>query len=107
MEPSMTDHTPARRDFLKAASAPAGGAFLAGSTGQAARAQGAESVNVVVWDERQPAQKEAYENFLGNRIAEHLKTQPGFRVQSVGIDDPEQGLSATVLDVCDVLIWWG
>ncbi|KPK79197.1 MAG: trehalose utilization protein [Phycisphaerae bacterium SM23_33] len=64
-------------------------------------------VRVVVWDERQPVQKRAYQNFLGNQIAEHLKARGGFTVNSVALDDPQQGLSKDVLDGCDVLIWWG
>ena len=65
------------------------------------------SVRVLVWDERQPEQAQAYENFLGNAIASHLAKQPGFTVKSVGLDDPEQGLDAATLDATDVLIWWG
>ena len=64
-------------------------------------------VRVVVWDEQQPAQKPAYKVFLGNAIAEHLKSRPGFTVDSVKLDDPEQGLPAALLDRCDVLVWWG
>jgi len=65
------------------------------------------SVRVVVWDEQQPAQKQAYENFLGNAIADFLKRRPGLAVKSVRLDDPDQGLSKETLDACDVLIWWG
>ena len=65
------------------------------------------NVRVVVWDERQPAQKEAYSNFLGNQIADHLGAQPGISVQSVGMNDPGQGLAGGILDHCEVLIWWG
>jgi trehalose utilization protein len=65
------------------------------------------SVRVLVWDERQPEQSQAYENFLGNAIAAHLKKQPDFSVTSVGLDDPEQGLDPVTLDVTDVLVWWG
>src|SRR5258708_18684641 len=69
-------------------------------------------IRVVVWDERQPAQKQAYENFLGNHLAEFLhgftkNGKPEFDVKSVGLDDPDQGLPKDVLDNCDVLIWWG
>jgi hypothetical protein len=39
-----------------------------------------QSTKVVVWDERQPAQKEAYYEFLGNAIAAHLRTLPGLEV---------------------------
>jgi trehalose utilization protein len=64
-------------------------------------------IRVLIWDEQQPAQKQAYENFLGNQIAAHLKTLPGISVRTARLDDPEQGLPADVLDNCDVLIWWG
>jgi trehalose utilization protein len=95
-----------RRNFIKAATLTAAsgllsGDLLFGSPGIA------RSIKVVVWDERQPKQKQAYENFLGNQIADHLRTQPGLSVQSVALDDPEQGLADTTLDNCDVLIWWG
>ena len=66
-----------------------------------------EAIRVVVWDEQQPAQQKAYENFLGNAIAEHLEKQPGLAVRSMKQDDAEQGLADVVLDNCDVLIWWG
>lgn len=67
----------------------------------------AEDIRVLVWDERQPRQKEAYPDFLGNQIASHLTSRPGLSVTSVGQDDPEQGLKEAVLDETDVLIWWG
>ena len=70
-------------------------------------ARAADPIRVVVWDERQPKQKEAYDNFLGNAVADHLKTLKGIEVKSVALDDPEQGLSKATLDNCDVLIWWG
>jgi len=66
-----------------------------------------KAVKVLVWDERQPKQKQVYENFLGNHIADYLRWQGGFSVRSVGMDDPNQGLSPKLLDNCDVLIWWG
>lgn len=64
-------------------------------------------IRVVVWDEQQPAQKQAYENFLGNAITDHLGKQPGLRVISANIDQPEKGLPASLLDSTDVLVWWG
>jgi trehalose utilization protein len=72
-------------------------------------------IRIVVWDERQGAQKAAYENFLGNELAGYLQkagqgtvaAEPEFTVKSVGLDDPDQGLSKETLDNCDVLIWWG
>jgi trehalose utilization protein len=73
----------------------------------AGAAKTSAAIRVVVWDERQPAQKTAYGDFLGNTLAKHLAKRPGLTVKSVGLDDPEQGLSADILDHCDVLIWWG
>ncbi|MHC4060996.1 MAG: type 1 glutamine amidotransferase family protein, partial [Planctomycetota bacterium] len=65
------------------------------------------SIQVLVWDERQPKQKQLYKDFLGNHIAEDLHRRAGLSVRSAGMDDPQQGLSDELLDNCDVLIWWG
>lgn len=76
-------------------------------------AQQSGPLRVVVWDERQPAQKQVYPNFLGNHLADYLRTikrrngDPRYDVKSVGLDDPDQGLPKSVLDNCDVLVWWG
>jgi trehalose utilization protein len=67
----------------------------------------APPVRVVIWDEQQPAQKQAYDNFLGNAIGDYLKTREGIEVRSVSLNDPEQGLSKEILDQAQVLIWWG
>jgi hypothetical protein len=64
-------------------------------------------VRVLVWDEQQPAQKQAYTNFLGNELAGYLARQPGLVVKAARLDDPEQGLGQGALDDCDVLVWWG
>ena len=52
----------------------------------------AQPIQVVVWDEQQPSQQQAYSNFLGNEIASHLASQPGLAVRSVNLDDAGQGL---------------
>lgn len=64
-------------------------------------------MRVVVWDERQPEQRQAYGGHLGDAIAAHLRARLGFAVRSVGLGDPAQGLSDATLDACDVLAWWG
>ena len=64
-------------------------------------------VRVLVWDEQQPEQAKAYENFLGNAIADHLGKRPGLRVLSVNLGSPEQGLDSATLDATDVIVWWG
>ncbi len=92
---------PHRRDFVATS--------LATATGVSGLANGQPSrpIRVVVWDERQPQQKQAYDNFLGNEIAKHLKTRPGIEVTSVSIEDDERGTSPAYLRACDLLIWWG
>ncbi len=97
-----------RRDFLRA-SAAVGGLLLPGLAGTGAEgprpAEG--KVRVLVWDERQPEQKRAYPDFLGNWIARYLQGRPGLAVRSVGLDDPGQGLAGDALAASDVLVWWG
>jgi trehalose utilization protein len=64
------------------------------------------AIRVVVWDERQPEQKQAYDNFLGNEIAARLGLRPGIAVRSVGLDDADAGLSPEMLDWSEVMVWW-
>jgi trehalose utilization protein len=63
-------------------------------------------IRVVIWDERQPEQKQAYDSFLGNEIATRLSGRPGIEVRSVALDDAEQGLSPEILDWAEVIVWW-
>jgi trehalose utilization protein len=75
---------------------------------RAAMAADPAPLRVLVWDERQPKQKEAYgDGFLGEAIAAYLARQPGITVKSVALDSPEQGLDAATLDATDVIVWWG
>ena len=64
-------------------------------------------VRVLIWDEQQPEQKQAYGNqFLGEAIAAHLKTLPGLVVTSTSLAAEEQGLDDAVLERTDVLVLW-
>jgi trehalose utilization protein len=64
-------------------------------------------IRVLVWDERQPEQRKAYDGgFLGDAIAKHLAGLPGLTVKSVGLDSPEQGLGEATLAETDVVIFW-
>ncbi|WP_435009470.1 ThuA domain-containing protein [Tundrisphaera lichenicola] len=96
-----------RRDFLALSAALTAGVGAIPSEARAAPESPNDSIRVVVWDERQPTQKEAYDNFLGNRIADHLSSEPGLSVESVALDDPDHGLDPSRLDNARVLIWWG
>ena len=44
-------------------------------------------IRVVVWDEQQPQQKQAYENFLGNAISKHLGKQSDIAVRSMRLEE--------------------
>lgn len=80
--------------------------WLAG-LGLVPRAGADRPTRVLVWDERQPAQKEAYADFLGNRIADHLASRPDLAVRSVSLDDAGQGIDESLLDASDAVVWWG
>jgi len=70
-------------------------------------------IRVLVWDEQQPAQKQAYgDKFLGQTIADHLAKNPALEVRSAampakGQTNNDPALSNDSLDKTDVLIWWG
>ncbi len=76
------------------------GTGCAGPTGG-----GHRKPRVLVWDERQPAQKQAYAKGLGARVAQHLRDSERLDVTEALIDDPAQGLGH--LDHMDVVVWWG
>src|SRR5688572_23468821 len=90
-----SERTPMRRIPYGLAVLLGTGALLAaGSHGSAAP----KPIRVVIWDEQQPIQKQAYENFLGNEIAAYLrakgrnaKGEEEITVRSVRLDDPQQG----------------
>ncbi len=96
-----------RRQFLGAATAAlvAAPALAQQTTSRRQRRE----INVLVWDEQQDVQVKsgAYENFLGNAIAEFLATVPGLHVVSANINEPEQGLTAERINSADVILWWG
>lgn len=104
-EPPMTQ--PARFLRMLLVAILLGCALLSSPEAADAEEAAKKVVRVLVWDEQQPAQKEAYENFLGNAIAEHLKAKPEFRVLSTNLDAADQGLDNATLDATDVIIWWG
>lgn len=67
------------------------------------------AINVLIWDEQQAKQSVAYDNFIGNEIANRLKSRVGdkLNIKSVSIKDPEMGLLDNDLDWAHVLVWWG
>lgn len=69
-------------------------------------AEEARSVRVLVWDEQQPEQAEAYPTFLRNAIADNLNSCQNIRAIPVHLDMPGQGLDPATLDATDVIVWW-
>jgi trehalose utilization protein len=67
----------------------------------------AGDTRVLIWDERQPEQKQAYDSTLGEAIGEYLQKQGGFSVKYGTLEMPDCGLEDQTLDATDVLIWWG
>ncbi|MCD8533707.1 MAG: ThuA domain-containing protein [Verrucomicrobia bacterium] len=65
----------------------------------------ADPVRVLIWDERQPAQKPTYDKWLGEIIGDHLDSR--FHISHASLDSPHKGLAPELLDATDVLIWWG
>ena len=49
-------------------------------------ATGAEPIHVLVWDERQPRQAEAYDDFLGNEIVDRFLGFGAPRFRESGIE---------------------
>lgn len=68
-------------------------------------------IKVTVWNENRHEQtnekvREVYPQGIHGAIASYLQTE-NFEVRTATLDQPEHGLSNTVLDNTDVLIWWG
>src|SRR5881275_2480620 len=67
---------------------------------------------VTVWSEfrhekKNPAVAEIYPNGMHEAIASHLRKSSDFKVQTATLDEPEHGLTESVLNNTDVLTWWG
>ena len=68
----------------------------------------AKPIHILMWDERQPRQEEAYDNFIGNEIIARLdQVTDALEFRSVALDDSDQGLSDDNLAWADVVLWWG
>ncbi|GAA0237561.1 ThuA domain-containing protein [Haladaptatus pallidirubidus] len=68
------------------------------------------SVRVTVWNENvhereDPAVAERYPDGIHGTIASSLEAD-GYVVETATLQEPEHGLSESVLDETDVLVWW-
>jgi trehalose utilization protein len=69
-------------------------------------------IRVVVWNEylherERKAVRAIYPEGIHGRIAEHLRGEPDMEVSTATMDEPEHGLSESVLAGTDVVVWWG
>ncbi|MBD3353398.1 MAG: trehalose utilization protein ThuA [Candidatus Lokiarchaeota archaeon] len=69
-------------------------------------------VKVTVWNEfiherKNKTCKKLYPNGIHEQIAQYLRSQGDFEVQTATLDEKDHGLKNKVLDDTDVLIWWG
>lgn len=68
-------------------------------------------IRVTVWNEYRHEQQSPeigaiYPNGIHGAIADGLEAR-GFSVRTATLDEPEHGLTETVLAETDVLVWWG
>lgn len=69
-------------------------------------------IRVTVWNEfrhekRNPVITELYPNGMHEAIAAHLRKSSDLQVTTAIQDQPEHGLSESVLASTDAMIWWG
>lgn len=69
-------------------------------------------IRVTVWNEYRHERTEqaiacVYPQGIHNAIADFLGQDTDLTVRTATLDEPEHGLSETVLEQTDVLIWWG
>jgi trehalose utilization protein len=71
-----------------------------------------DAIHVTVWGEyrhekRNPRVTALYPDGMHATIAAALRQQPGITVRTATLDEPEHGLTESVLARTDVLTWWG
>jgi len=71
-----------------------------------------EKLEALVWGEYRheksnPKVAKLYPQGMHEAIAGTLRLQPDFTVRTAWLDQPEHGLTETVLERTDVLLWWG
>lgn len=69
-------------------------------------------IHVTIWNEyiheqELPEIQEVYPNGIHKCIADFLEKDEEITVKTVTLDMPENGLTESVLEQTDVLIWWG
>ena len=67
---------------------------------------------VTVWNEfrhekKNPQVGEIYPNGMHEAIAAHLRKSSTLQIRTATLDEPEHGLSESVVNHTDVFVWWG
>jgi trehalose utilization protein len=70
------------------------------------------SLRVTVWNEfrhekTNPKAATIYPKGMHEVIAESLRKDPGLKVRTATLDEPEHGCTAAALNETDVMLWWG
>ena len=71
-----------------------------------------DTLNVLVWNEYRheksdPKVAKIYPRGIHEAIADFLRLQPDLNVSTAWLDQSENGLTESVLEQADVLLWWG
>ena len=69
-------------------------------------------INVTIWNEGRheksnEAVKKLYPKGIHGALADYLGKQPGLKVRTATLDEPEHGLAKDVVEKTDVMLWWG
>src|SRR5258706_249140 len=69
-------------------------------------------INVTIWNEfrherKNEAVKKIYPDGMHAAIAKGLSASKDFTCRTATLDEPEHGLTESVLKETDVLVWWG
>lgn len=69
-------------------------------------------IRVTVWNEfrhekTNPKVAAVYPDGMHEAIAGHLRKNPALAVRTATLDEPEHGLTESVLEQTDALVWWG
>lgn len=70
------------------------------------------SIRVTIWHEYRHEKKNEsvrrlYPQGMHQTLTAYLKTLNGIEVRTATLDEPEHGLSQSVVDATDVMLWWG
>ena len=72
----------------------------------AAFAKDQKPVRVLLWSE-QTEPRNVYPQGISGALSDYLKTLKGMEPKTASLSDPDYGVSNTVLDQTDVLVWYG